>query len=156
MIGVKYKTPPPYLYVKRYLAYFRARSRDFDIFGSWIRDQRLIRAAWFVENEVVIPWKGVFKYVIAWRVLIVKKIFTKKPKKHQKQVRSTYEDNKWEENKAIFRNEPEQPNTDALVFVEERLMYAACLSKGQIIRIATQRNAVGLQADATTVKRYFW
>ena len=74
--------------------------------------------------------------------------------KHQKQVRSTYEDNKWEENKVIFRNEPEQPNTDALVIVEERLMYAVCSSKGQIIRIATQRNAIGLQADATTVKRY--
>ena len=33
-------------------------------------------------------------------------------------------------------------------------MYAACPSKGQIIRIAAQRNAIGLQADATTVKRY--
>ena len=59
-----------------------------------------------------------------------------------------------EENKVIFRNEPEQPNTDALVIVEKRLIYAACPSKGQIIRIAMQRNAIGLQADATTVKRY--
>ena len=63
------------MYVKRYLAYFRAWSRDFDIFGSWIRDQRLLRAAWFAENEVVIPWKGVFKCVIAWRVLVYKKSF---------------------------------------------------------------------------------
>ena len=72
--------------------------------------------------------------------------------KHQKQVRSTYDDNKCEKNKLIFRNEPEQ--SDALVIVVERLMFAACPSKGQIIRIAAQRNAIGLQADATTVKRY--
>ena len=74
--------------------------------------------------------------------------------KYQKQVRSTYEDNKWDENKVIFRNEPEQPKTDALVVVDERLMYAASPSKGQVIKIATQRNSIGLQADATAVKVY--
>lgn len=74
--------------------------------------------------------------------------------KHQKQVRSTYENNNWDENEVIFKNEPEQPKTDALVVVDERLMYAACPSKGHIIRIATQRNSIGLQADATTVTIY--
>ena len=55
---------PPYLYVKRYLANLRAWFRDFDIIGSWIRDQRLLRAAWFVKNLVVISWNGLLKRVI--------------------------------------------------------------------------------------------